>query len=107
VSWIHIDDFCRAILFLIERDELDGIFNLAAPNPVTNAEFMRELRRAAGVHVGLPAARWMLEVGAIVLRTETELPLKSRWVIPTRLLRDGFRFDFPDWRSAAEQLCGP
>jgi uncharacterized protein (TIGR01777 family) len=106
VSWIHIDDFCRAIEFLIQRDDLDGCLNLAAPNPLPNTDFMRALRRAAGVRFGLPASRWMLELGALVIRTETELPLKSRYVIPTRLTQAGFRFDFPDWPSAAASLIG-
>jgi NAD dependent epimerase/dehydratase family enzyme len=104
VSWVHVEDFCRAIEFLIERDDIDGIVNIASPNPITNAHFMLELRGAVGAPFGLPAARWMLEVGAFFLRTETELPLKSRFVVPTRLLNTGFRFDYPHWPSAAADL---
>jgi uncharacterized protein (TIGR01777 family) len=105
VSWIHERDFVNAVRFLIERDDLSGPVNLAAPNPLPNAEFLRVLRRAWGARIGLPAARWMLEIGAVFLRTETELILKSRRVVPGRLLAAGFRFEFPEWPAAAEELC--
>ena len=104
VSWIHYEDFIAAIRWLIERD-IAGVVNVAAPNPVPNAEFMRELRKAAGVGIGLPATRRMLEIGAILMRTETELILKSRRVVPRRLLESGFTFRYPDWRRAAVDLC--
>src|SRR5207244_11757081 len=86
VSWIHEEDFCRAIEWLIERSDLSGPVNLAAPNPVPNHEMMRTLRRGCGVSIGLPAARWMLETGAFLLRTEPELMIKSRRVLPARLM---------------------
>lgn len=105
VSWIHDQDFVRAVLWLIEHEEFAGPVNLAAPNPLTNAEFMRALRTAWGMPFGLPATKWMLEIGALVLRTETELILKSRRVIPTRLLQSGFDFQFPTWPDAARDLC--
>ena len=105
VSWIHEEDFVRAVYWLIEHPELDGAVNLAAPNPLPNAEFLRDLRRAWGMPVGLPATRWMLEIGAWFLRTETELILKSRRVVPTRLSQSGFMFNFPDWLGAARDLC--
>lgn len=105
VSWIHEVDFIRAIYFLIERDDIEGAVNLASPNPVPNREFMAGLRRAWGANIGLPAAKWMLEIGAVFLRTETELILKSRRVIPGRLLREGFSFTYPDWPDAACELC--
>ena len=104
VSWIVDDDFCRAVEFLIQHDDIDGPVNLAAPNPVTNRALMRTLRRLCGVRVGLPATRWMLEAGALFLRTETELVIKSRNVIPTRLLDAGFEFHYPDIESAASEL---
>lgn len=108
VSWIHHEDFVRAVSFLIDREELDGAVNVASPNPLPYDEFARELRDAAGVRVGLPATRLMLEVGAFVMRTETELVLKSRRVVPGRLLAAGFSFRFPVWRDAARELCqGP
>src|SRR4029079_4010019 len=97
-------DFIAAIWWLISRDHIDGVVNVAAPNPLPNADFMRFLREAAGVSVGLPANRWMLEIGAVVMRTENELILKSRRVVPARLLQDGFRFRFPTWRGAAQAL---
>ncbi len=105
ISWIHDEDFVRAVRWLIEHDELAGPVNVAAPNPVPNAEFMRTLRSAWGARVGLPAKKWMLEVGAVFLRTETELILKSRRVVPGRLSRSGFAFRFPWWPDAARNLC--
>jgi uncharacterized protein (TIGR01777 family) len=105
VSWIHHEDFVAAVRFLIERDDIVGIVNVAAPNPVPNAEFMQTLRRAYGVPFGLRATRWMLEIGAVFLRTETELILKSRRVVPRRLLEQRFEFRYPQWREAARDLC--
>jgi uncharacterized protein (TIGR01777 family) len=104
VSWIHLRDFCRAIDWLIDHEELSGPVNLSAPNPVTNREFMRTFREVCGKRFGLPAARWMLEIGAFVLRTETELLLKSRRVVPARLLSSGFAFDFPTLRPALQDV---
>jgi len=104
VSWVHDRDFVRAVYWLIEHD-LSGPVNIAAPNPLPNAQFMRDLRRAWGIRIGLPATKWMLERGAFFLRTETELVLKSRRVMPTRLLQSGFTFEFPSWPEAARDLC--
>ena len=104
VSWIHHEDFSRAIDFLIARTDIDGAVNLASPNPLPYNAFMRALREAAGVRIGLPAAKWMLEIGAIFMRTETELVLKSRRVVPARLLEAGFTFRYPDWPEAARNL---
>jgi uncharacterized protein len=105
VSWIHDEDFVRAVYRLIEDDGLVGPVNLAAPNPLPNADFMRGLREAWGARVGLPACDLMLEVGALILRTETELILKSRRVVPGRLLERGFEFRHPSWPEAARDLC--
>jgi uncharacterized protein len=105
VSWIHEEDFVRALRWLIEHDSVAGIVNVAAPNPLPNAEFMSVLRQAAGQPIGLPATRLMLEAGAVFLRTETELILKSRRVVPGRLLEQGFVFNYPVWRDAAADLC--
>ena len=105
ISWIHHADFVRAVRWLIVHEELDGVVNVCSPNPLPNREFMRVLREAAGASIGLPANRWMLELGALFMRTETELILKSRRVVPTRLLESGFEFEFPDWRDAAYDLC--
>ncbi|HYG77542.1 MAG TPA: TIGR01777 family oxidoreductase [Planctomycetota bacterium] len=104
MSWIHERDFASAIEFLISREDMSGSINLAAPFPLTQREFMAALRTAAGVRVGLPATRWMLEIGAFFMRTESELVLKSRRVIPGRLLEAGFSFDFPQWPEAARDL---
>ncbi len=105
VSWIHYEDFVRAIYWLLEHDKIDGIINVTAPNPLPNIDFMRALREAWGISFGLPSTKWMLEIGALILRTETELILKSRRVIPSRLLNDGFLFRFPSWPEAACDLC--
>jgi uncharacterized protein len=104
MSWVHERDFVRILEFLMRNEDIDGVVNVAAPNPLPNAEFMRALRVAWGRSFGLSAQRWMLELGAIFLRTETELILKSRRVIPGRLLNRGFRFDFPEWVAAAQNL---
>ncbi|MGW4056634.1 TIGR01777 family oxidoreductase [Amycolatopsis sp. NPDC004747] len=103
MSWIHEDDLIRAIGFLIEHD-LSGPVNLAAPEPLPYREFLRTLRAAAGVPVGLPATKWMAEIGAFVLRSDTELLLKSRRVVPGRLIEAGFEFAHPSWPTAATDL---
>ena len=104
VSWIHDRDFARAVEFLVARDDIEGPVNLAAPEPLPQRAFMRALRAAGGVPVGLPATRWMAEIGAFVLRSDTELLLKSRRVVPGRLLEAGFAFDRPEWPQAADDL---
>jgi uncharacterized protein len=106
VSWIHGRDFIRAIYWLIKHSEMSGPMNLASPNPLPNAQFMQILRRAWGTRIGLPAPNWMLVIGAFFMRTEPELMLKSRRVVPARLLQSGFNFEFPDWAAAAQELCG-
>jgi uncharacterized protein (TIGR01777 family) len=105
VSWVHEDDFVRSVRWLIARSDIAGIVNIASPNPVTNDAFMRVLRHACGAAFGLPAPRLMLEVGALFMRTETELVLKSRRVVPGRLLEHGFAFTYPTWPEAAADLC--
>lgn len=105
ISWLHEQDFIRAVDWLIEHEELDGAVNLTSPNPLPNAEFFKILREVWGTKIGLPAFEWMLEIGAFFMRTETELILKSRRVIPTRLFKTGFRFDFQNWEDAARDLC--
>ena len=104
VSWIHEEDFCRAIEWLLDHDDLSGPINLAAPNPLTNAEMMRLMRQTCGMPIGLPATEWMLEIGAFFLRTETELILKSRRVVPGRLLASDFQFRFPTLENALRDL---
>ena len=104
VSWIHQADFCRAVDWLITHNEISGPVNVCAPNPVTNAEMMKLFRDVCRRPFGLPAARWMLEIGAIFLRTETELIIKSRRVIPRRLIESGFQYQYPFLREALENL---
>ncbi|MEU8203623.1 TIGR01777 family oxidoreductase [Streptosporangium sp. NPDC049046] len=104
MSWIHDRDFVRAVEFLAERDDLAGPVNLAAPEPLPQRAFMRALRAAWGIRVGLPATKWMAGLGAFVLRSDTELLLKSRRVVPGRLLEAGFTFDHDHWPEAAEEL---
>jgi hypothetical protein len=105
MSWIHDQDFIRAVHYLIDNASISGPVNLAAPSPLPNAEFMRALRAAWGTAIGLPSARWMLTLGAYFMRTETELVLKSRRVVPGRLAALGFNFAFPNWPEAAADLC--
>ena len=105
MSWVHEHDFIRAVRWLIEHDECDGIVNIASPNPMPNVEFMRVLREAWGIRVGVPTPSWMLEIGAMVMRTESELVLKSRRVVPRRLLEQGFVFAYAHWPDAAHDLC--
>jgi uncharacterized protein (TIGR01777 family) len=106
VSWIHEDDFTAAVRFIIDHDDLSGPVNLVAPGPLPQRDFMRELRAAGGgVPIGLPATRWMAELGAFAIRTDTELLLKSRRVIPARLPAAGFEFQHGSWPQAARDLA--
>ncbi|HEY4308012.1 MAG TPA: TIGR01777 family oxidoreductase [Pirellulales bacterium] len=105
MSWIHKHDFVRAVQWLIAHDEIAGAVNVAAPCPLPNGEFMQALRSAWGTRLGLPAAEWMVEVGTWLMRTESELILKSRRVVPGRLLEAGFEFAYPTWPTAARELC--
>lgn len=104
VSWIHEEDFTAAVRFIIDHDDLTGPVNLASPGPVSQRDFMRELRAAWGVPVGLPATRWMAELGALALRTDTELLLKSRRVVPALLTAAGFEFRHGTWPEAVGDL---
>ncbi|GAB3617356.1 TIGR01777 family oxidoreductase [Okibacterium endophyticum] len=104
VSWVHIADVLGVIRFLRERDDINGVINVSSPNPSDNRSMMRMLRRVLGVRIGLPAWRWMLEVGSAVIRTETELVLKSRWVVPARLEKAGYRFSRPDLEPALREI---
>ncbi|MGD0347045.1 MAG: TIGR01777 family oxidoreductase [Terracidiphilus sp.] len=104
VSWMHETDYARALEFLIDHEEIDGPVNLCAPNPLANREFMAALREAWDVPNGLPAPAALLTVGMFFLRTEPELVIKSRYVVPGRLLDAGFPFEFPTWPEAAADL---
>jgi len=105
MSWIHEADFVRSIEGLLEDESINGPINICAPNPLPDAEFMRALRQAWGTHIGLPATKWTLEIGTFLLRTETELILKSRRVVPGLLMQQGFEFQFSEWYEAAQNLC--
>lgn len=93
-SWIHVQDLFQIVLFLKDREDLSGIFNCSAPHPVSNLELMKQIRTTMKVPFGLPAPKWLLEIGSVFIKTETELVLKSRWVIPERLQREGYTFTF-------------
>ncbi|MHA6250303.1 TIGR01777 family oxidoreductase [Oceanobacillus sp. CAU 1775] len=103
-SWIHIEDLFQIIQFLKDREELHGAFNCSAPNPVSNRELMKTLRETMNVRFGLPASKWMLEFGSIFLRTETELVLKSRWVLPERLEQAGYTFKYPTLKETFQEI---
>ncbi len=105
VSWIHDEDFCRSLEFILEREHLEGAVNISSPNPLPQAEFAQGLRDAVGAPFGLPTAAWMLEIGTRAMQTETELVLKSRRVTPGRLLAAGFEFLHPHWPEAAADLA--
>jgi uncharacterized protein len=102
VSWIHMEDFLRAVDFLIQEPLIEGTLNVTAPDFPTNKEWMRIFREAVGMPIGLPAMPWMLEIGAYFMRTETELITKSRWADPVRLRDAGFRWR---WGRAADAIA--
>lgn len=103
-SWIHIEDIFGIIMFLKDREELSGVFNCSSPHPITNRELMTELRKAMNRKIGLPSPKWLLEIGAVMIKTETELILKSRWVIPDRLERAGYPFKFMEIDQALAHI---
>jgi len=103
-SWIHEEDFVRAVKYLMNNSEASGVYNLAAPNPVRNRRFMKTLRRVMKVSFGFSLPKLLLEIGAIFIRTETELILKSRRVVPARLMKDGFEFRYHLLEQALESI---
>ncbi|MBX9784542.1 MAG: TIGR01777 family oxidoreductase [Chitinophagaceae bacterium] len=103
-SWVHIEDTCRMIEWLYEHDELEGTFNCSSPNPVTNEAFMSTLRKVTGYKIGLPAFEWMIKIGTAITGTEAELVLKSRWVVPTKILETGFQFKYPQLEAALKDV---
>ncbi len=104
ISWVHEQDFIRSVYWLIEHDDLEGPINIASPNPLPNRQFMRIFREAWGTRLGLPAMEWQLAIGAFFMRTETELILKSRRVVPKLLTDSGFEFGFQHWEDAVREL---
>jgi uncharacterized protein (TIGR01777 family) len=105
MSWTHEKDICRAIEWFHKNENAKGVHNLTAPTPIPNIDFMKYMRNALHVRWGLPLTRTVLELGAVLIRTETELVLKSRKVYPERLLNEGFVFEFNDPKEALEDLC--
>lgn len=105
-SWVHIADVLGIIQFLIAHKELDGVVNVSSPNPVDSRGFMATLRKVLRVPFGVPTPRFVLELGSIVIRTETELVLKSRWVVPERLLAAGYAFEYPELEPALREILG-
>ena len=105
-SWVHIEDLCRIVRWVYQRDKMEGVYNVCAPHPVSNRQFMKSLRKVSGHRIGLPAFTWMLKLGALLIGTETELILKSRWVLPTKLLQAGFIFRYPDVEDAMKDIIG-
>jgi uncharacterized protein (TIGR01777 family) len=105
-SWVHVEDLYRSVLFVHQRADITGPVNVASPDVVDNQEMMQLVRRAYGVPLGLPTPAWLLELGAVLIRTETELVLKSRWVQPRKLLDAGFIFRHPELGSALQDITG-
>lgn len=103
-SWIHIEDTCRMIDWIAEHEKLEGTYNCSSPDPVTNCDFMKILRKITRTRIGLPASAWMLKAGALLIGTETELVLKSRWVVPTKILETGFQFKHQDLKDALADI---
>jgi len=103
-SWVHLDDVVGSLRFLADRADIEGVVNVTSPNPTDDATLMRTIRHVLGVPFGMPLPRWALELGSTAIRTETELVLKSRWVLPERLLEAGYRFRYPDLEPALRQI---
>jgi uncharacterized protein (TIGR01777 family) len=104
-SWIHVEDLYRCVRFLHARTDITGPVNVASPDVVTNRELMRMVRRAYGARFGIPTPAWLLRLGAVLIRTETELVLKSRWVQPEKLLDAGFVYSQPELGRALQQIA--
>lgn len=103
-SWLHIEDLFNIIQFINGHSELDGIFNCSSPTAITNKFLMKTLREKLKIPFGFPSPKWLLEIGAVLIKTETELILKSRWVLPERLLKLGYDFKYPNIERAIENI---
>lgn len=103
-SWMHEDDFCNAVLHFLQNETSSGAYNMAAPNPVSNEVLHRTLRKTLGVPFGIPQPKFLLEFGAWLIKTETELILKSRYVISKRLPEEGFTYQFPTIEACLADL---
>lgn len=104
VSWIHIDDFCKAVEWIIQHETISGVINITAPAPVSNENMMKKLRKKLKVPFGLNAPVWQLEIASVFLNTETELLLKSRNVYPEKLIKNEFQFSYPGFDDAILNL---
>lgn len=104
ISWIHIEDFCRTVEFIINNENISGEINVTAPNPLSNEDFMRKLRQQMKIPFGINAPVWQLEIASLFLNTETELLLKSRNVFPDKLMKSGFKFSYSEIDLAFENL---
>ena len=104
VSWVCEEDMKRMIYFLLKNNNSEGIYNIVSPNPIRNVHFMKKIRKAVGVPIGLPATEWMIEIGTFFIRTESELVLKSRKVVPRRLLEEGFEFQYDELDKVLELI---
>ena len=103
-SWIHIEDVYQQICFIMLSDNPSAIYNCSSPHPVKNEELMSMLREKTGMKFGLPLSENMLKFGAVIIQTEAELLLKSRWVIPENLMNEGYEFKFPNLGNALDNL---
>jgi hypothetical protein len=103
-SWIHIEDIFQIILFIMDHKEMDGAINCSSPAAVTNEKLMKSLKKALNTKIALPSPEWLLQIGAVIIRTEPELVLKSRWVLPDRLLKAGYRFKYPTLPNALDEI---
>lgn len=104
MSWIHYKDFVRMVQWIVDHKELAGAINICAPNPIINKEVMGLLRKEMGMPFGIPQAKWMLQFGAVLLQTEIELIVKSRRVVPTRMLESGFEFSYPTMQETLKDI---
>lgn len=103
-SWVHIEDLYRAIEYIAADRAITEAVNVSSPGPLENRDMMATLRKVLGIRFSVPLFAWMLEVGAFAIRTETELLLKSRWVVPTKLEAAGFGFEFPTLEPALRDI---
>jgi NAD dependent epimerase/dehydratase family enzyme len=104
-SWIHIKDLIQIVEYFRLKEDTQEVYNFTAPKVTTNKGFLKVLRNQLGVKFGLRSPKWLLKIGTFLLRTETELVLKSRNVIPERLDKEGFVFQFPTIELALKDLC--
>ena len=103
-SWIHVEDLYRIIRFVMTEKEMEGVYNASAPNPVTNELFMQALRKRLKLLIHFPSPKILLKLGAVFINTETELVLKSRWVVPYKLTKAGFKFQYPQLEDAFQNI---